>query len=89
MRSEVFLAEIRAERDKGGGRVLLDDNTDGGADDQISVCWSLDSKWTSLYIHMSLVVYVYIYIFGSDLRNIRLEPDLTQRNYCVSRGGPV
>jgi hypothetical protein len=30
-RTECFLAEMKAERDEGGGRILLGDNAGGGA----------------------------------------------------------
>jgi hypothetical protein len=31
MRAEIFLQEMEAQRGEGGGRILLGDNTSGGA----------------------------------------------------------
>jgi hypothetical protein len=62
----------------------LDDNTGGGAVTlQPMTFHSLDFNWTRLY-KMKLT----ICILNSDLRKIRLAPDLPERN-CVSPGVSV
>ena len=55
------------------------------AAEKFQLCWSLDSNWTALYIHIQLT----IYILNSHLLKIRLAPNFTERNHCVSRGMSV
>jgi hypothetical protein len=59
-----------------------------------SCCERSDSSVLESRFQPDTLAYTYIVgciypIFSSDLRKIRLEPDLTQRNCCVSRGRPV
>jgi hypothetical protein len=56
MCAEFFLVEIKAQRDKGGERILLGENTGGGAvmlrPIRGSVFWSSDFNWTPFNLQM-------------------------------------
>jgi len=47
--------------EEGGGRILLGDNTGGGAvmigPISFSVCWSLDFKWSPSYIRRTYIAH--------------------------------
>jgi hypothetical protein len=67
---------MKAQWDEWGGRTLLGDDRRGdshAAAGQIPVFWSLDFNWLPC---------IYTHIWQS-------EPDLLERNYCVSRGMSV
>ena len=91
MRPEFFLAGMKAQRDKGGGRILLGDNTGGGAVILRTVRFQFGAVWIPAGLPC---IYTYswshiCHLFSSHFRKIRLELDLAQRNDCVSGGGPV
>jgi len=50
-----FLMEIKGQWDRGGGRILLGDNTSYhlryAATSQVPVCWTLDFTWSPLHVH--------------------------------------
>jgi hypothetical protein len=50
-RVELLCAGMKALSGKSGGKVLLGDNTEGGAA-LLRPCWSLNFNWTPLYKHM-------------------------------------
>jgi len=84
MRVQYCLVGMKSQQ--GGRRILLDNNNTGGwgghaGADRVPVFWSLDFKWDSLYIHTGMTTYK----LYTDLRKIRLAPDLSERKYCVSR----
>ena len=56
------------------------------AADQVPVCWSLAFNWTPFYIRIHIYIHIWLCTLSSDLRKIRLAPELPERNYCVSRG---
>ena len=76
MRSESFLAQRDEE-------VAVGDNTGCGRSGS-SVLRS-DFNWSPLHIHTQLAAC----LLHSDLRRIRLWPNLPGRSYCVSYGVPV
>ena len=47
---------------------------------QISVSWSLDFKWTHLYIHKQFI----IHILNSDMHIIQLALYPLEYKYCIS-----
>ena len=49
-RVELLSAGMKALWCEGGGKVLLGDNTEGGAA-LLRPCWSLHFNWTPLYKH--------------------------------------
>jgi len=65
---------MRAQRDKGGGRILLGDNTSGRA-----VMLRSGSSLLESGFHLDSLVHTKFW----------LAPDLPERNYCVSRGVSV
>jgi len=79
MRAEFFLAGMKAPLEKGGGRILLGDNTRGGIvmlrSVRFRVYWSLDFSWTALYIHTHLTM----------LMRSSFPLYLPERAYCLSQ----
>jgi len=55
------------ECERNGGRLLLGDNTDGGAvmlrPIRFRCVGSSDFNWTALHVHIQLTLYIYIYIY--------------------------
>lgn len=51
-----FLEKKKVQWIECGGRLLLDDNTRGGAvnpaADQVTVYWCLDSNWNPFYVYL-------------------------------------
>jgi hypothetical protein len=80
----------KAQQDKSVGRILLGDNT---------VCLAVvlqpESSMLEYESQLDCLFFLYIRIYlmtrvlYSDLHTIRLEPDLQERNYWVSRGVSV
>jgi hypothetical protein len=62
---------------KGGGKILLGDNTEDGAA-FLRRCWSLHFNWTPLYKHKKLTMSVR----NTDAYITWQAPDLPERNYC-------
>jgi len=59
---------VKAQRDEGGGRILLADNWWRGghaAAELVPMCWSLDFSWTPLCVHVWLTI---VGVLISDLR---------------------
>jgi len=87
MREGFFLAGMIAIALRGecGGRVLLDDNTGGGAVIPRPFRFQFVAAWTATgfpYIHTPTQLTVRV--FSSDWRAVRLAPNLPERIYCVS-----
>jgi hypothetical protein len=83
--TEILLAEVKAHCDESDGRILLGDNRRRGghtAAGRLPVCWSLDFDWTPFCVH----VWFTVCILDSELRRIRLAPELPERNNCLSLG---
>jgi hypothetical protein len=66
--------------DNCGRRILMGDNTGGGAVMLRPIFWCLDFSWTPFYIHAFLTLRVR----NSDLRKIRYAPDISERNECCT-----
>lgn len=54
-----------------------------------SYCGRSDSSVLKFGFQLYSLIFDYIYILKSDLRKIRLAPDLPERNYWVSPGVSV
>jgi len=85
MREGFFLAGMTALGGEGGGTVLLGDNTGGGAVMLRPIRFQFVAAWTAtgfpaIYTPTQLTVPVFI----SDLREVRLAPNLPERMYCPS-----
>ena len=65
---------MKAHCDEGGGTVLLGGKRRGGggdaASDHVSVCWSVDLKWTGLYIFDHTYTQI---LLGPDFRTVIFE----------------
>jgi hypothetical protein len=85
MRAELFPAGMKAQRDDGGGRILLGEAAGHhAAADRVPLCWSLDFRWTPLHtIHIRTFGQMYAQ-FRIAQKN-RLASDIPERSNCVSR----
>jgi len=82
MRFECFRDWLKAQWHEGDGRVLLGDNTGGGA------VMLLRNRFRCAGVRISaglLCMYIVICMRHSGLRRIRRAPNLPERNYCVIR----
>jgi hypothetical protein len=62
------------------GRILLSDNTGGGAVEHVPMCWNLDFNRTPLYIHTAVYFTICKPLLGRIFQNV---------SYCVSLGASV
>ena len=74
MRSEYFLAVMKAHGNEGGGRILLGDNTGGGADMVRPIRSRCVGGWISAGLRC---VYVYLTYVCSDRTYATYELRLT------------
>ena len=74
MLAEFSLAEMKAQWDKGSGRMLLGDNTG----DETAVTPPIRFQCAVFGLQLGLLVYTYIvqHTLNSDLRKIRLVGEL-------------
>jgi hypothetical protein len=74
--AEILVAVTKTQREGGGGRILLGDDTgDHAAADQLPVCLNLDFEWAVLY------VYIHTYIVGHYVPQCRLAKNSNCTGY--------